>query len=255
MRISSLHCLINNYKKMKGDGLWNRVRQHKIISGFMAGLLVVVLIGGFYAASFFSKKFFVEDFNAMNKYYKQALFETGQDKRTESITNYDLLVSAFADFQGKYSAHQPFALRSDVQFANDLAKIQAIIAGTKDDVYTGDLKNAHLALENIRPITQEMFRRNGFSMLAVSLVDFHDSMEKVIDGANAKKPTEVIAAYAEANDKLLAVENETNDAEIQAIRNNLEALLKLAQDNNVETMPSKAAELKSSFVKVYLVRG
>ena len=240
---------------MKGDGLWNRVRQHKIISGFMAGLLVVVLIGGFYAASFFSKKFFVEDFNAMNKYYKQALFETGQGKRAEAIANYDLLVSSFVDFQQKYSEHQPFALRSDDQFKTDLEKVQTIVAGTKNDVYAGDLKDAHLALEKIRPITQEMFKRNGFSMLAVALVDFHDSMEKVIDGANAKKPTEVIAAYAEANDKLLAVENETNDAEIQAIRNNLEALLKLAQENNIEAMPAKAADLKSSFVKVYLVRG
>jgi len=240
---------------MKDEGLFGRIKQHKIISGFIAVLLGVILVGGFYAANFFSKKFFVEDFNVMNKYYKQALFETGQDKRAEAITNYEMLVSGFTDFQEKYSAHQPFALRSDVQFMGDLEKINVIIAGTKNDVYTGDLKTAHLALEKIRPITQEMFKRNGFSMLAVALVDFHDSMEKVLDAANAKDSTGVVNTYTEANDKLLAVENEANDAEIQVIRKNLDALLKLAQDNNVEVMPDMAADLKISFVKVYLVRG
>jgi hypothetical protein len=191
----------------------------------------------------------------MNKYYKQTLFETGQEKRPEAISNYNLLVVGFADFQQKYSNYQPYVLRSDEQFVLDLAEIEKNIVDVKQDIYTVDLKAAHLALEQVRPITQEMFKRNGFSMLAIALVDFHDSMEKVLDMANAKDATGVIATYVEANGKLLTIEKEANDEEIQAIRRNLDALLKLAQDKNIDALPTKANELKSSFVKVYLKRG
>jgi len=42
---------------------------------------------------------------------------------------------------------------------------------------------------------------------------------------------------------------------MKAIRNNLEELLNLAKSGNTESLSAKAAELKSSFVKVYLKRG
>jgi hypothetical protein len=92
-------------------------------------------------------------------------------------------------------------------------------------------------------------------MLAVYLVDFHDSMEKLIAEADKKNPVGVIETYVDANDKLITVEEAANDDEIKAIRNNLETLLNLAQSGNAESLSAKAAELKSSFVKVYLKRG
>ena len=80
-------------------------------------------------------------------------------------------------------------------------------------------------------------------------------VEKVLEEADAKNPAGVVKTYAEANDKLLIVESEANDPQIQAIRKNLEDLLKLAQEKDAEALPDKGAELKSSFVKVYLNRG
>lgn len=58
------------------------------------------------------------------------------------------------------------------------------------------------------------------------------------------------AFYSQVSEKLHAVEVEANDPEIQAIRANLDGLLSLAQRS-----AAKASKLKSSFVKVYLVRG
>ncbi len=215
----------------------------------------VLLVVGSYGSTLFTKKIFVEDFNAMNRNYKQTLFETGQDKRKESKENYDKLVVSYAIFENKYLIYRPYSLRSDASFDNDLKKIEGIIVGAKDGVYTGDLKSMHLELEKIRPITQDILKRNGFSMLAVTLVDFHDSMEKVIDGANAKDGAKVIAAYEEADAQLLAVEQEAHDAEIQTIRKNLDEILQLAKDGKSDQLPAKAGELKNIFVKVYLVRG
>lgn len=218
-------------------------------------LLIVVLLGGGYASNFFTKKIFVEDFNIMNTSYKQTLFETGQEKRSESIKNYGALVLSYVQFREKYTAYRPFTLRGDTNFQEDLNQVNDIIVSVRTNIESGNLKEAHLALEKIRPITQEMFKRNGFSMLAIALVDFHDLMEQVIDPANAKDATGVISAYPKANTALQAVEEIANDGEIQAIRTNLDAILKLAQENNLEALPAKASELKSSFVKVYLKRG
>jgi len=222
---------------------------------FLVLYLIILLGAGSYGSIFFSKKLFIEDFNAMNKDYKQTLFETGQEKRKESKENYDKLVLSYAIFENKYLSYHPYVLRNDKSFNADLKKIETIIMEAKDGVYNGDLKAMHLEFEKVRPITQEMFKRNGFSMLAISLVDFHDSMEKVLDAANTKNSAGVMETYVEANGKLISVEAEANDEEIVAIRKNLEDLLQLAKNNNNDAMPAKAAELKSSFVKVYLKRG
>ena len=61
-----------------------------------------------------------------------------------------------------------------------------MMQAVKEGVKTGDLQQAHLDLEKVRPVFQQLFKRNGFSMLAVALVDFHDSMELILDSANAK---------------------------------------------------------------------
>jgi hypothetical protein len=218
-------------------------------------VLLAVLIGGSFASEFFSRKIFLEDFNAMNNFYKQALFQTGQNNRDKAVANYETWVAEYAKFESKYTAYQPYAIRSDTQWHNDLKKIKDIIADVHDNVYSGDLHKAHLTLEQVRPIFQDVFKRNGFSMLAIALVDFHDAMELILDAANTKNPQKVMALYPQIDEKLKTVEQAANDAEILTIRQNLDDLFKLAQNNKVEDLPGKASSLKSSFVKVYLKRG
>lgn len=218
-------------------------------------ILVVLGIGGSYASMFFSKKIFLEDYAAMNNYYKQALFFTGQDKREESIKNYTKLVEEFGDFSEKYQKYHPFVISRDKQFNSDLAKVSEIIASQSQIISAGDLKSSHLTLETVRPIFQDILKRNGFSMLAVYLVDFHDAMEKIIDRADAKDASGLVAVYAEVDMKLKEVEAVANDEEIQLIRRNLDEIYVMAQQNKSGDLSAKAAELKSSFVKVYLQRG
>jgi hypothetical protein len=218
-------------------------------------VLLVVLFAGSYTSIFFSRKIFIEDFNAMNNYYKQALFQTGQNNRDKAVINYEQWVSGYVKFEKKYRVYQPYAIKGDRMWSDDLKKVKAIIADVHDPIYTGDLHQAHLTLEQVRPIFQDVFKRNGFSMLSIALVDFHDAMELILDAANAKDPQKVIALYPQLEEKLKAVEQITNDDEIQAIHKNLDDLLKLAQDNKIEELPGKADKLKSSFVKVYLKRG
>ena len=218
-------------------------------------LVLAATAGGTYASNFFTRKLFLEDFNAMNDAYKQTLFLTGKGEREKAITQYERLLPAYQAFKTKYSSYQPYVLKNDSQLAADLKRVAGLFASVNDKVRTGDLHQAHLDLEQVRPVWQDMFKRNGFSMLSVALVDFHDAMELMLDAANAKDATKLTALYAQVSDKLKAIEAESNDAEIQAIRKNLDDLAALAKDARLGELPAKGEALKSSFVKVYLVRG
>ena len=221
----------------------------------MIVLLVAVIIGGTYGSIFFTRKFFLEDYNKMNNYYKQTLFLTGQNQREEAVLNYNKFVSELPVFQEKYTKYKPFVIKSDKSFESDLINVGNIASGIADDITAGDLSAVHTTLESIRPIFQDMLKRNGFSMLAVALVDFHDAMEEALTPAENKDAEGVIAVYSAVDAKLKEVEALADDAEIQKIRKNLEDLNNLAKQGSADELPAKGALLKSSFVKVYLKRG
>jgi len=229
------------------------------LSGTSAIALPIVLILALVAASlasvYITRKQFLENYNAMNSNYKQALFQTGQKNREEAIKYYTQLQSTYADFSSMYATYRPYAFWNDDQFSADLAGVDSIIKDAAPLVKDGDLTKAHVQLEQVRPIFQEMFKRNGFSLLAMNLVDFHDVMEKLIDDSAKKDSAAVIEHYAEADRLLKAVETELNDTDVQSIRQSLDILLKTAQDGKVDDLAVQAAALKSSFLKVYLIRG
>jgi hypothetical protein len=218
-------------------------------------LFVVIAVAGIYLSIFFSKKFFLNDFNVMNNYYKQTLFNTGQDKRQISIDNYNKLTAEYDKFYSRYTTFHPYDLKNDSKLNQDLTNVLRKITSLKEKVYTGDLKLAHKDFEEIRPVLQDILKRNNFSLLAVSLVDFHDSMEVLIEKSDKKDAAGVTAAYGDTDGKLKAVEQEANDEEIKAIRAKLEELAALAKDGKAGELSKKAAELKSVFIKVYLKRG
>lgn len=218
-------------------------------------LFLVLVTTGSLVSIKITKNKFLEDINRMNGYYKQTLFLTGQNKRDEAKINYDQWVSGYQNFENKYESYRPYVLKNDKNLSGDLAKVKAIMDDSKNGVYEGDLPATHKKLEEIRPIFQEIFKRNGFSMLAITLTDFHDSMEKLIAAADEKSFENVIKNYPESDNILKQVEEQLNDDSIKAIRKNMDELLKLAQDKKIDELSKKAGEMKASFVKVYLVKG
>ena len=195
---------------------------------------------------------FLDDFNSVNNPYKETLFTTGQGRRNESINNYVNLTEALTAFQEKYKDYRPSVIKSDEQFSGDMMNVSAIISGVKDDVYTGNLTEAHKKLEEVRPIFQNILNRNGLLPLSVALVDFHDVMENVLYAANNKDASKVLEVYPKADEKLRAVEAISNEPGIKAIRVNLDEIMSLAKENNAAELPTKSGDLKASYVKVYL---
>lgn len=219
------------------------------------GVLLAVLAGGVYGSLFFTKKLFIEDFGVMNNVYKQTLYNTGQDKRQESIDNYEKLLVELPKFQAKYQDYKPYAIRYDAKYDSDIAAVAALIQSIKPEIYNGDLRALHVKLEGVKDVFQEILKRDGFSLLGVTMLDFHDAMEVAVDAATAKNPAEVLTAYPNADERLKAVEVMVNDEEIQAIRRNLEALKSAAKNGQLDELPGLGSSLKTSFVKTYLKRG
>ncbi len=226
----------------------------KIMILWVISIIILWWIFAF-ASNFFSRKFFLEDFARMNDSYKQLLFNTGKDKRTESISYYDKLIPAYREFQNKYTNYKPYVLRNDIQFDIDLVEIALILDNLKDAIYSGNLPATHKELEAVRPIFQDIFKRNGFSVVAVTLVDFHDIMETMIAWADDKDIQKIITTYPIADTKLKEVEVELNDEGIKTIRKNLDILLEMAKNNQLDSLAKQWADLKASFVKVYLIKG
>ena len=198
---------------------------------------------------------FLEDFDRVNDPYKKTLFATGQEQRNESIENYENLTGALTSFQEKYRYDLPSEIKSDKQFSPDMMNASSIISGVKDEIYTGNLTDAHKKLEEVRPIFQKILTRNGLLPLSVALVDFHDIMELVLDAADNKESAKVLEIYPKADEKLRVVESISSDPGIKAIRANLDDLKNLANENKTKQLPAKAADLKASYVKVYLATG
>jgi len=195
---------------------------------------------------------FLKDFDLVNDPYKKTLFATGQGQRNDSIKNYKNLTDSLALFQEKYKDHLPAEINSDKQFSEDIMNVSSIVSGVKEDVYSGNLTEAHLKLEAVRQIFQNILIRNNLMSLSVALVDFHDVMEVVLDAANDKNAAGVLDAYPQADEKLSTVEAISDESGITAIRANLDGLANLAEENKTEELPAKASDLKASYVKVYL---
>jgi hypothetical protein len=230
-------------------------KTHKALVAVLGVLLVGLVLGGSYGSAFYTRKVFLEDFNAMNGHYKQALFQTGKQERENAIQHYDKLVPAYQAFQNKYSYYQPYALCGDTQLPADLQRVAAMLLEVGPLVRHGDLQQAHLGLEKVRPVFQEVFKRNGFSLLAIALVDFHDAMELMLTAAEQKNAALLVSLYPDVSAKLTAIESQLNDSDIKAIRTHLDQLLALASKNELASLEAEAAALKTSFVKVYLQRG
>ena len=247
------YCPIYQLFGIKAAAVTKPVRSIGLV--LQAVTLVTLVAGGIYGSAFLTRKFFLEDFNAMNHFYKQTLFLTGKEQRAEAIANLAQLKPGFAAFAAKYNAYRPYVIKGDTKLTGNFAAVGQILTDVEPLIRSGDLHKAHLDLEQVRPIFQDVFKRNGFSMLSVALVDFHDAMELILTAATANDASKIISLYPEVNVKLKVIETEANDEEIKAIRSALEDVFLTAQSHQIDSLPQKGDTLKSKFVKVYLKRG
>jgi hypothetical protein len=225
-------------------------RRRRIV---VAALALVALSGLGIGASFAWRKHVARAFSArytpMNEQYKQALFLTGQGKQEPARSAHQAFTAALAGLQGAGG------LAGDARLGPDLERAAALAREAGPLIEQGQLPRAHEVLEGVRPILNDVLRRNGLSALKVALVDFHDQMERVVDAGKGRSAPATLAALPSAEAGLRAVEQELKDVRVEAIRAALDRVRGLAEQGAADQLPDAAGALKSAFVKLYLAEG
>ncbi len=226
-------------------------RSGRVLTILLLALIGITAVALPVASAFFTKKLFLEDYNAMYSPYKQALFATGNTP-TEGPAAFETFTAAFQKFQTRYAAYRPSFLKGDEALATDLTHIQQIIQVTKPMIQEGQMSSAHTSLEQIRPIVNELLRRNNLSPLSVALVDFHDAMEQVYNPAVASDLAGVLQALPNTEEKLREVEALSQEAGIKTIRDALDRVREAANKGDASATAENAKALKSAYVQVYI---
>lgn len=218
-------------------------------------ILIAFLVIGIVVSNLYTKKIFLKDFKNFNDEYKRLLSSTSQEQRGESINNYNLLIEDFEYFSDKYSAYKPYAIRGDNEFEKDLGTIKISIDGVKEKIVHGNLSAAYFNLESIRPVTNDMLRRNGLDDEKVKIADFYVTIEIINDAVDEKDLQKVLNAYSIANEKLKDIEASVNTTDVQLMRANLESIRSLSKNGEIDKLPSRVAELKSNYLRIYMKSG
>lgn len=222
---------------------------------WLLAIIVCFLIIGTIGSYFITKNNFLKDFNKINNDYKTLLLSTSQENRGESINDYERLASDYNSFYDKYYSYRPYAIKGDKEFGKDLREIREIIEEARHKITYGNITAGYNTLETIRPIINDIRIRNELQSNRAAFSEFYGPMKILIDAARVGDIQEVQRAYLIADEKLKYIESFANNSEVGLIRINLDSVYNLAQAKEAEKIPSRAAELKSSYLKAYLQAG
>jgi len=235
----------SNYKKV-----YEELNKSKFV--ILGIILAVILIAGIFFSSYYTKKKFIEKIDSVEEYNNLLLENTINENRDNALNNYKILLEKFDDFYYSYEEYKPYAIRKDKDFDNDLKELKDSVYGLEDKIRYGNITAAYYSLERMLPIFNDIKFRNKVVDMKTQLGDFYNSLSLVIESGKQKDAEEIMQNYFIANEKLKVIEKKLNDTDIQLVRANLDAINELAKTDELEKMPSRAAELKSSFLRVYM---
>jgi hypothetical protein len=214
--------------------------------------LIIVLV----LSPMITKAILVSETQEINNNYKRLMFSASQDKRDESIRNYNVLTTKLDDFTYKYEKYRPYALKGYKEFWPTITSIKATVLSVDQKIQYGNLSSAYVDLEKVRPMFNIMLRNAGLSKEKLILADFQDAMDLLIASSEAKDIEGIREYYHIANVKLKDIEEiYSNDADVLLMRQQLESLYSLAGKGDIDKLPTKAQELKSSYTRIYLRYG
>ena len=230
----------------------NKVERNKVVVSF------VLLVGLFMGVSWWSDKStmneYLRDYAVFNDSFKKALYSTGQND-VEAPNLLRELNRQFFVFKEEYAGYLPLRLRLGDGYERLINMVGLDISSAL--TLSSDNRNdeAHKKLEQVREKLNTFFKSVNISSFSISLVDFHDQMEKLIDYANNGDLAQIITSYQVADTSLTEAEtlNGTND--LLEVRKAFEDFIKSAREGRLEDTKDKAKKMKSEFIKVYLSRG
>lgn len=136
-------------------------RKDKRLMAFTAVLMVVVAIAGSYASAVMTKNILEGDIASIEGSYNLTLLSTEKGLRNESISHYKMLNASLGIFNEKYSDYEPFAVKLDEKFQEDMTSVSLIVKASRQDIFTGLLSDAHARLAVGMSSLQSIKKRDG----------------------------------------------------------------------------------------------
>jgi hypothetical protein len=127
----------------------------KIKTAFVAAALLLAAVGSFASATL-TRNIFLDDLQSVEEAYTLALQSNGNAGSESSAVEQEGLERVFAAFQDKYSKYRPMTVKYDGNFTAQMNNISAAIAGSKQEMLSGNLSSAHEELKKIGPIIELM---------------------------------------------------------------------------------------------------
>lgn len=150
------------FYNLMGRNTCERIKRKdkKLVAG-SAALMVLVAGAGSYASAIMTKNILMEDLASIEEPYNLTLLSTEQDLRNESISQYELLNTSLGAFNKKYSDYEPFAVKFDEKFHEDMSNVSLIVNASRQDIFTGLLSDAHARLAAGKSLLQAIKKRDG----------------------------------------------------------------------------------------------
>jgi hypothetical protein len=168
-------------------------------------------------------------------------------------------------FYGKYKETPISPYSEDDEWSTSMDKINNLVNEAGVLINAGELHEAHLKLEEVRGLWQEIFERNKVSMVGFYLTEFHDVMEKAVDGSNDPNFEKLSKVCDELNEKWAKVESlkldlsadkmQDYEEKKKAEKQNIDAFCEKVLANDDAELVSLAGKLKKGFISIYLAYG
>lgn len=230
----------------------NKKDKNKIIVAFVSVVLFSIGLSWWSDKSTMNE--YLRDYSVFNDSFKKALYSTGQND-VEAPNLLRELNRQFFLFKEEYTDYLPLRLRLGDEYGRlinmvdlDISLALTLSADNRND-------EAHKKLEQVREKLNTFFKSVNISSFSISLVDFHDQMEKLIDYANNGDLAQIITSYQVADTSLTEVETLSGTNDLLEVRKAFEDFIKSAREGRLEDTKDKAKKMKSEFIKVYLSRG
>lgn len=227
-------------------------------------LIIVLSFGGLFILDRHKTEAFGRSFNAMNDAYKKVLFATGQNQTDSAklLSDYQATWNLFFNSY-KFRPIRPY--NTDTEWAKSLNEIDNIVILANTLVSSNQLYLAHLELEKVRSIWQEIFTRNNVTQLGFYLTQYHDTMEIAISQADA---LDYVALNDTCNKIIPLWQDVTStpvtlsqsdlidyNSKLLANSKNIDVLCNAVRLHDETTLKESASKLKGLFIPLYLKYG
>ncbi len=130
-------------------------KDRNLMAAFVAIALLLAVVGSI-GSFIMTKNIFLEDVGVLNVSYSLALQSSGQGQRDEAIDSFGDLNTSWKAFEEKYSKYRPMAVKFNHNLTMEMNNVSAALAGSKEDIYWGNLSRGHEELEIAGPDIQKM---------------------------------------------------------------------------------------------------